>query len=219
MNLKKIKDILKLNESFYQSISEEFSRSRQKPWKGWDRAVEKAFEALGSNDKKIKVLDLGCGNGRFYDFINNKNMNIEYVGIDTNNDFIKRRANKTKNASFVKGDVIQDLNNIKEKYNIIAAFGLTHHIPSQSLRFTWFNKLSNLLDKKGVLILTFWRFKDKPGDYFLRWKERKDIKRYCHQYSNKELDKVIKTYEEKGLKLIDKFISDKENLYLIFGNI
>lgn len=219
MNLKAVKDILKLNKDFYQSISKEFLLTRQRPWEGWNRAVESTIEALGIGKEKIKVLDLGCGNGRFYDFISKKIENIEYTGVDINNDFIREGLEKYKEAKFIKEDIFENLDSIKGKYNIITVFGVTHHIPDDSFRSQWLSKLPNLLNKKGVLILTFWNFKDKPGDYFLWWKERKDAKRYCHQYSEKEIDTIIEMYKKKGIKLIDRFTSDKENLYLIFGNI
>ncbi|MFZ2663979.1 MAG: methyltransferase domain-containing protein [Patescibacteria group bacterium] len=219
MNSKAVRDILELNNNFYQSVFEEFSRSRQAPWEGWDRAVEKAFKVIGKDIDEIKVLDLGCGNGRFYDFLSKKRKNIEYIGIDINNDLMKEGIKKFKNATFIQGDIFQELDKIKGKYNIVSAFGVTHHIPDYSFRNTWFSKLPNLLDKNGVLILTFWNFNNTPGDYFLGWKERKDIKRYCHQYSNEEINEVTKMYKGKNLKLLDKFTSDKENLYLLFGNI
>jgi trans-aconitate methyltransferase len=219
MNLKAVKDILNLNRDFYQSVSKDFSITRQRPWVGWDRAVESAVGALQVGKEGIKVLDIGCGNGRFYDFISKKIDNIEYIGVDIDNDLLNEAKDKYPKAEFTKEDIFENLDNIKGKYNIVCAFGVTHHIPDDSFRTQWFSKLPNLLDSKAVLILTFWNFKDKPGDYFLGWKERKDVKRYCHQYSDEEICTVVEMYKKNNLKLIDRFISDKENLYLIFGNI
>jgi tRNA (uracil-5-)-methyltransferase TRM9 len=219
MNIKTVKDILKLNRDFYQSVSKEFSITRQKPWIGWNRAVESAVETLQLGKEVIKVLDIGCGNGRFYDFISRKVENIKYTGVDINNDFINEAKGKYNKASFIKQDIFKNLEKIKGNYNFVCAFGVTHHISGDSFRSQWFSKLPNLLDKKGVLILTFWNFKDKPGDYFLGWKSRKDVQRYCHQYSEKEITEIIETYKGKSLKLIDRYTSDKENLYLIFGTI
>ncbi len=222
MNLKAVKDILKLNRDFYQSVSTEFSKTRQNPWEGWNRAVESSLKTLKMDKETIKVLDLGCGNGRFYNFIKDKVENIKYTGVDINNDFIKESKKKYKDAKFINKDIFENLDKIDGKHNIVCAFGVTHHIPDtpdSSFRYNWFTRLANLLDKRGVLILTFWNFEDKSGDYFLGWKYRKDIKRYCHQYSDVEIDNIIKNYKKINIRLIDRFKADNENLYLVFGNI
>jgi len=223
MNLETVKDILKLNKDFYQSVSTEFSRSRQKPWVGWNRAVETSINALGGVNKNrdIKVLDLGCGNGRFYEFISKKISKVDYLGLDINNDLlnISKTKYKTNKATFLNKDIYLGIDKIKGKYNIISAFGVTHHIPNNIFRIKWFKNLPSFLGLRGVIILTFWNFEEKPGDYLLGWGNKKKTARYCHQYSEKEINKIISIYKKMGLKLIDKYKSDKENLYLIFGKI
>jgi len=40
MNSKEVRQILELNERFYQSVFREFSKTRQKPWEGWGRVID-----------------------------------------------------------------------------------------------------------------------------------------------------------------------------------
>lgn len=218
MNIKAVKDILKLNRDFYQSVSKEFSLTRQRPWEGWDRAVETVLKYQGKDREDVSVLDIGCGNGRFYDFISKKIKSVNYTGIDINNDFINEAKQKYKEAKFIKQDIFKYLDKVEGKYDVVCAFGVTHHIPDDSFRSQWFSILPNLLNDKGILVLTFWNFKEKSGDYYLTRKD-KDVTRYCHQYSEEELNTIIEMYKKYNLKLTDKYTSDKENIYLIFGNI
>ena len=75
------------------------------------------------------------------------------------------------------------------------------------------------MDNKSILILTFWDFEKESGDYLLGWSDNVEAARFCHKYSEKEFEDIIKEYENAGIKLIERFKSDKENHYLIFGKI
>lgn len=218
--ISQVKQILKLNNNFYQSVSKEFSKSRQKPWVGWDRLVD----IIGNHHKgKYKILDLGCGNGRFYDFVKGKILNCDYLGCDINNDLIigakeKHSNRKGSNAKFEITDIFEDIKCIKGKYNLVVGFGITHHIPNSDYRKQWFLDISKLLATKSILTLTFWKFNKNSGDYLIGW-SNKDVARYCHQYSKKELYDLIQLYKKHQIKLIDKYESDNKNTYLVFGKI
>ncbi len=229
MNKKEVKQILNLNKKFYQSIAKDFSQTRQAPWMGWGRVAEilRKENKEKPTSKGVKILDLGCGNGRFFGFIDSKIPNIKYTGLDINNDLLQEAKNKYgkryKNAKFIKKDVLKKIEKIKNKYNIVVAFGLAHHIPDKNFRKKWFSQLPKLLDInngcKSFLVLTFWEFEEKPGDYLIGWDKRKGTTRFCHKYSKKEIDELIKMYKKLGLEIVDDYFSDSRNHYLIFGNI
>jgi len=221
-----IKQIIKLNEKFYQLVSKDFSKTRQRPWKGWDRVGEIIAEVFADeikSGKDLSVLDLGCGNGRFYDFIKKQIPIIKYTGVDTNNDLLNEaRQNYTlgdDSVLFNNSDIFNNLKEIKDKYNVVVAFGITHHVPVSIFRKDWFGSLIELMSNKSLLILTFWDFEKESGDYLLGWSDNVDAARFCHKYSKKELEDIVKDYENVGVKLIERFESDKENSYLIFGKI
>lgn len=241
-----IKQIVKLNNQFYQLISKDFSRTRQKPWEGWGRVVENIkkyfgekdtlleknkIEANSSKDKlnetEIRVLDIGCGNGRFCDYLHKYLGKFSYTGVDINNDFLsegqKKCSKLTKvESKFIKKDVILGIKNIKSTYNVICSFGVTHHLPNNDFREKWFLSLLDLVKKdlkNSMVILSFWDFTKMPGDYLVSWGDGVEKPRYCHKYSGEEIAKIIKIYKHKGFKLIDKYNSDNKNLYLIFGKI
>lgn len=237
-----VKQILKLNEEFYQSVAKDFSRTRQKPWEGWGRVIENIKKYFGTGQSpqpygRIKVLDLGCGNGRFFNFLNENLSNVVYTGIDINNDllgdFRTQSGTRSKIGSnlrarpctgpgpvFLTHDIISDMDKVSGKFDIVVAFGLTHHIPGDSFRKRWFKKLPKLLSSaKSLLVLSFWEFEKKPGDYLVSWGNKSETPRYCHKYSKREINEIVRYCKSQKLKLIDKYKADNKNLYLVFGKI
>ncbi len=228
MHKKEIKQILNLNREFYQSVSKDFSKTRQKPWKGWDRVADNLqtyFKNKKSSRRNVRVLDLGCGNGRFFDFISLKIRDIKYTGIDINNDLLnegKEKYQKLNNKlkfKFVKKDILKNIRSIKNKYDVIVSFGFTHHIPNKVFRKTWFSSLPIMLGENGIIVLTFWQFDNIPGDYLVGWDNKKNTYRYCYQYSIEDINNLIDSYKRSNLKLIDDYFEDNRNRYLIFGKI
>ena len=241
-----IKQIVKLNNEFYQLISKDFSRTRQKPWEGWGRVVKNIKKYISKevifseNSKeeteikkskpsklKISVLDIGCGNGRFCEYVHDYFTDFSYTGIDINNDLLSEGKEKCKNlkgvkSKFLKKDIILDINKIRGKYDVLCNFGVTHHLPNDDFREKWFQSLLNLskeVPESSMIVLTFWNFTKMPGDYLVSWGEGVEKPRYCHKYSSKEISDLIKMYKQNSFKLIDRYIADNKNLYLIFGKI
>ncbi len=69
--MKKEKEILKKTKKNYNLISDHFSKTRRIPWDNF----KFFFKKIPSNSK---VLDLGCGNGRFSEFLTD----VDYIGLD-----------------------------------------------------------------------------------------------------------------------------------------
>ncbi|OGC69604.1 hypothetical protein A2415_03460 [candidate division WWE3 bacterium RIFOXYC1_FULL_39_7] len=236
MDNKTIEAILRLNNKFYESQAASFDVTRQFPWKGWGRVVEIIHDL--KKEGKIDLLDLGCGNGRFLKHLIDLGVsdNIVYTGLDTNVELIETALNSfstSNNAKFEKFDVIQGVSKIENKYDVVTAFGITHHIPSSLLRQEWFESVAKLVKPGGLLISTFWNFdkskivkvpeiqKDlETNDYTLGWMNKPDTIRYCHFYDAQELDLLIKNLENMNVKIIDTFESDgrngKTNTYIIW---
>lgn len=107
-----------------------------------------------------------------------------------------------------------------------------HHIPTAELRI----KLLKELTKSKVAIVSFWQFEkdtrifnkaqettklaqDKlgfqnleAGDYFLGWKDRDDVFRFCHNFTNDEVDAIASKFN-----VIDSFTADKLNKYIVLS--
>lgn len=160
-----------LNKDFYSSVADSFNSSRNYYWKGWDEVAQIVKEQF--TDKKIKVLDIGCGNGRFAQFLDEKGINFEYTGLDSSQKLLKwalEQVSLEKKVEFKrldliktlqKGNFAQFLNN--EKFDLIVSFGVLHHVPSIKLRKKLFINISDdLLNKNGIFVITAWLFLDNP---------------------------------------------------------
>lgn len=130
--------------------------------------------------------------------------------------------------------------------DLVVCFGFMHHIPGSELRERFLCELLGLMKPGSVLALSFWRFLEdlklgpkavlsteaalssrpalqgislEPGDCFLGWQEDPDAVRYCHSFSEAELDGLVRTASSQA-QLVDRFAADGKsgsmNTYLVF---
>jgi tRNA (uracil-5-)-methyltransferase TRM9 len=219
MNKLGLEEIIKLNNDFYEYNSESFDASRDRPWEGF-------LETLKYLRKDSKVLDLGCGNARFLDFLLKNNLNVNYLGMDNSPSFIQKNLQKHPGHQFKTIDILNNLADIQGKFNFIGVFGVTHHIPYFDFRKKWFLELQEKVEIGGVLFLSFWEFKTEKAnenyetnfyqretnDYFLGWKRDFSKVRFCHLYDNTEIEKVKKNFDK--CEILEDFYMDN-NRYLV----
>ncbi|MFA5730134.1 MAG: methyltransferase domain-containing protein [Candidatus Paceibacterota bacterium] len=195
---KKILDKVVLD---YNSIADKYSRVREKDWREFNFLFDKY---LSPNDK---VLDLGCGNARFYQSFKNKN--VDYLGIDVSSKLIEIAKNNHPEGKFEVSSVESILSDSFDKVYSIAVL---HHIPSREFRLNFLKEIKRVLKGNGYLVLTVWNLKEKmkkrsffdwfrldKGDVFLPWYGSRDT--YFHCFN---LEELIQLVSEAGFDIIDK---------------
>jgi SAM-dependent methyltransferase len=246
--------LIKLNQDFYKQIGIEFDKTRRYFWQGWYELKNiLATKKIENKEEKLKILDIGCGNGRLAEFFEQEtDYKTDYLGLDFDQTLLLKAKEKFKKhtktkikANFLKYDIF-DTNNLLNKdnlekvnfqtndFNLIALFGVIHHLPPQ-LSLDFFTNLKTFLtNSNAILIFSVWDFmnfesvkkkviKDKTeleqiyqkykidssnldqNDYFLAWNKGSKAVRYCHYY---EHNKVLEILNQLNLKLITTYQAD-----------
>lgn len=230
MDLEYAKYLLKKTRQGYDLIADEFSVTRQEIWP----ELNFLFEDYLTEGEKI--LDLGCGNGRWFKLFQKKK--IDYVGVDFSEELIKIAQRNYPQAKFQTADVLK-LPFPDKYFNKIYSIAVLHHIPSEELRLKSLKEVKRVLNPGGILILTTWKFHDKK-EYFLLFKYTilkligksnldfkdvfeswgKKIKRYYHFFSERELVGLAKKtgFEIKKNGVVKNKRGNRQNIYLVAKN-
>ena len=216
----------RINRDFYSRHAADFDRTRHPGgWPGWQRVVEAAARLT---HRPLRVLDLGCGNGRFALFLTRKpellgHTPFTYQGIDLSNELIDHARAATAGLDHVRfriGDIEEcSLNELT--YDLVTLFGVLHHLPGFDTRRRTLRRAASAAAPGGLLALTCWQFaadpgferrrldwtseadvdpaEVEPGDHLLRWgPAESQARRYCHHTDEPELDRLA-----SGLQLAE----------------
>ena len=96
----------KLNNQFHNKAFSKYGEDVKSLGWGSKESQNIRFRVLlevGVEDGQ-SVLDVGCGFGDFYDFLLSQNINVDYVGVDINKNFIKVAKQKNKSVIFHLSD-------------------------------------------------------------------------------------------------------------------
>lgn len=165
-----------LNQRFYEAVAVDFSKSRNQAWSGWGEVLTKIKKSgnLINLNQEIRVLDVGCGNGRWAEFLAANQLSFSYLGLDSSQKLLNLALQK---AVFLKNplklqlrqaDLVDELlgsrigdspaSSLPHGFDLAVAFGFLHHLPSGVLRRKFIKYLSNQIKPGGWVVITAWRF-------------------------------------------------------------
>jgi SAM-dependent methyltransferase len=154
-----------INLAFYRECAADFSASREFPWPGWERLVSH-LEGRARAGAPLRVLDVGCGNGRFAGFLAERlaarGRRFEYCGVDASAPLLVRaRARDLPNtdASFYDLDFVKAPEQLpRGPFTLVALLGVLHGVPSRARRRALVEAAAQRLAPGGLLAPTCWRF-------------------------------------------------------------
>lgn len=215
-----------INQQFYETVAADFDATRQKPWLGWRQLVP--YLSAG-----MRVLDVGCGNGRFGMFVaENLQGAFSYVGLDNSAALLKRAraALGHMDAHLLIHDVVTaPLGDDLGRFDLVVLFGVLHHVPGAAQRLDLMRRLAQCVQPGGWLVFSEWRFYEderlrarilpwdaemqvEPKDYLLDWRRGATALRYCHYVDDAEHERLVAA---TGLAVAAEFRADSANLYSV----
>lgn len=144
----------------YNLIAEHFSQTRNRQWYEVSFLVHQYMKA------GERILDLGCGNGRIAEVIDE--IKGQYVGMDVSSKLVEQAQKLHPNQEFVVGSMMQ-LPFEDASFDHVMMIASFHHIPSRAYRAQVLKEVRRILKPGGFLIMTNWnlhQLKFLP----LRWK-------------------------------------------------
>ena len=230
MNAIIAEQLLELNRRFYTEYGRDFSATRGRLQTGVLRIVD----SLRGDES---ILDLGCGNGELARSLSRRGHHGSYLGLDFSLPLLAEagRAAFAFPVQFLQADLTRLSTAtdrwplITDRYSLVFAFAVLHHIPSLELRLEIIQKIRERLRPDGLFIHSNWQFLNSPrlkariqpwgsiglketdldaNDYLLDWKRGGHALRYVHHFDESELAYLAKS---GGFEIIETFYSDGEN--------
>ena len=157
-------------QQFYNQNAQHFSQTRKKHRPEFDYIMN----IINTYPwKKMTIRELGCGDGRFYTYLQkNCNKEINYTWIDISDELLKiaKKTISTKDkksklwplnsklfpkATFIHADMIEHIQQGKqESVNIIVSIAAFQHIPTLSQRRLVLKNIYRLLTYEWKYIMT-----------------------------------------------------------------
>ncbi len=214
----------------YNRISGHFSSTRQFVWPD----IAEILDSL-KIQKGMKILDMGCGNGRFAKFFIDKG--ADYYGHDISEKLIKIAKTNNPKGYYSCGDLLKTPFKTHE-FDLVISVATLHHIPSNKLRSQAIIEMRRVLKPGGTIIISVWYFwsqlkylkfilreegrriigisKLDFGDFMMPWRDEKQVtqvERYMHSWKRSELKRGLTSCGFKEITFAKK--KKSHNLIII----
>lgn len=178
------------NRDAYNTVASAFSSTRS--FLSEDLLVLQEYV-----QSKDTVIDVGCGNGRLYQLLAEKQ--VEYIGVDQSEELLKIAREKFPAGRFLLREMTNTLlpENIADTVFCIAAF---HHLSTEASRVKTLQEMKRIVKPGGALVMLNWNLYnnwargkyqgDERGDFQIPWKNDKGTvlaMRYYHGFMLEEL--------------------------------
>jgi tRNA (uracil-5-)-methyltransferase TRM9 len=157
MTQKDFRDIINyLNIYFYKTIASHFDSSRQYFWPGFTSLKNH----LPADFKSLRVLDLGCGNGRFGEFLESQNLLQSYTGLDSDPSLIQEAKQRYPQLTFKHQDILLSDLGFDNQFDLSVSFGVMHHLATNQSRLDFLESITRATISEGLVCVSFWKFLD-----------------------------------------------------------
>jgi tRNA (uracil-5-)-methyltransferase TRM9 len=173
----------------YEEIADHFDNSRLYKWQ-WVNTF------LNELRKDATVYDIGCGNGR--NMANNNAKNLNFIGVDNCENFVK--ICKAKNLNVLCGNMVA-IPCPSASADALMCIAVFHHLESKEHRVKALLEMKRLLKPNGKILLSVWSINQPPktrrcfnnyGNNIVLWnKFGKIYERFYYIYKLDELKQLF----------------------------
>ena len=200
-------------KNVWNSVADSWSNYRQKPIK----ETEELKKYI--TNRKINILDIGCGNCRNLIPFQNNNL----FGVDFSVEMLKKAEIFCRRNNMKVNLVLADASALPFKSNSfdIVLYLATLHNLNEKQREQSLKQIKKILN--GFMLISVWnRWQPRflkcnllnKKDIYVSWhKKNKIYLRYYHLFSKTELERFVK---KSGLKII-KIFGDKRRQFKLFS--
>ncbi|MCB8979746.1 MAG: class I SAM-dependent methyltransferase [Ardenticatenaceae bacterium] len=215
-----VQRLLNLNQEFYDAQADSFSGSRVSPQPGFARLLPYLPQPCP------RFLDVGCGNGRFAQFLQENNRIGEFVGVDFSEELLADAAQNATGTFYQRNLLKPGCLDGLGQFPAISCLAVMHHLPGKANRLRLLQEIKTHLVENGRLLISNWQFMDsprqrrkvqnwsqlgltaddvEPNDYLLAWQRGGFALRYaCHINAAETAELAA----QAGLTIVDQFYSD-----------
>jgi len=204
----------------FNKIAQDYHLKRKNPWKPLERFLTELNER-GYHFKGVCV-DLGCGNGRNFQLLQNTHNHV--LGIDNSIEFLKiaKKNREDPNPSLIKHPkfihlILGDIHFLPLRENKIQNFfsiASFHHINDAKQRKKATRQIYQLIKPNGFFLITVWRRWQKKFKWYFCTERIKRI--FNPLYRKKQ---SLAGIHEFGDKLIPWTVSWNKIKYIRFYHL
>lgn len=241
--------LIELNNRFYRDHAASFSATRQAPWPGWERVLDATAPHLAAcGTPRVLDLACGnLRFERFLS--SRLAAPPACWAVDAADELCAdapRIDALTYRHADILGSLLEARDPLAgiPSCDLVVCFGFMHHVPGARLRGAVLDLLAAHTRPHGYLALSFWRFLDDErlaakadaadaraqaaglptagldeGDRYLGWQDDPGAWRYCHHFSERDVDACAARLACAGAREVARFSADGRggglNRYLI----
>lgn len=216
MNHDTVRRLNSLNAAFYDQVADSFAQARRRSWPSWDVFFSKTNL---DHYQPWQVADIGCGTARLAGFLQTVQPEFTYRGLDISAKMLAIAKKQFTAGEYQQVDVVEKLLKnqpiLDKQFDLIAVFGVMHHIPGSQYRRQFLQGLASRLKRDGEIWLSFWQppvpkqldqkktlqqlslSSDdlEPGDVFLGWQSSLAT-RFVHSFNKNEVQGLVESVPE-----------------------
>lgn len=199
----------------YTAIAEEFDITRKHGWPEFRYLLPYLKE-------NARIADIGCGNGRFYQFLSEKLVNFSYIGVDNNVKFLELAAKNFRKITgggektkFIAGDLI-DIPIKSKSQDLVCAIASLHHLPDEDFQAKSISEIGRILQDKGIFFCSVWNLDQPKYRKYVNQKHalipwgKSGVQRFYYAFEPLELENLLIC---NGFEILEKYL--KNNIVLI----